>query len=327
LDLGGVSEADVNQVRKLGEHGRAVVATVSSRDQQPLQEMLEPRHDVRIASSVNELVSLVKSGAVDAVFIDAEESLDPLLSLQADPTLEPIAIFVLADPGTEVTAVQSLEMGAHDYILRPLRPVEVLARLERGLKFLRERVRLRALADTDALTGLANFRALTNRLDQEIRRSLRYGYSLAVVMVDLDHLKQLNDGFGHEEGNRAIVALSDHLRRNLRDADFAARFGGDEFIAILPYQTEQEAAVFAERVRQGVASIRLALAGDQLATFQLSISVGIAATHVLDESPTAESLLARADSALYEAKRAGRNRIVVSPVPKHDVEPALAHHA
>jgi two-component system, cell cycle response regulator len=318
-------EATVDQGERQRRNGRAVIAVASPVDRQRVQEILEPRMDVRIVGSLTEAAELVRAGSVDLVLLDID---DRLPQRQIEAASEQLPVLALADGDREWDAAKALELGVTDYVLRPLRPIELMARVERALRMARERTFFRALADTDALTGLANFRALSQRLDQEIRRSVRYGYPIALVMFDLDNLKQLNDGFGHEEGNRAIVALSEHLKKNLRDADFAARFGGDEFTVILPYQTEHDAAVFAERVRQGVASIRLALASDQLASFQLSISAGVTALHLEGDVPSPEELLARADSALYEAKRQGRNRVRVAPVThsKRDDE-GVAHHA
>jgi two-component system, cell cycle response regulator len=134
---------------------------------------------------------------------------------------------------------------------------------------------------------------------------------MSVVVIDLDHLKAINDGMGHDVGNRAILALANLLRTNLREVDFAARFGGDEFVALLPHQTAAEAAVLAERIRTGLRSVKVTRSDGRPAPFGLSVSVGIA-----DHSPAmpracTDELLRAADAALYEAKREGRDRVVV----------------
>ena len=97
-----------------------------------------------------------------------------------------------------------------------------------------------------------------------------------MVVIDLDHLKAINDGMGHDVGNRAILALASHLKSNLRDSDFAARFGGDEFVALLPHQTAMEAAAFAERIRTGLRNVIVQKSDGRPAPFGLSVSVGIA---------------------------------------------------
>jgi two-component system, cell cycle response regulator len=149
------------------------------------------------------------------------------------------------------------------------------------------------------------------RLEEEFRRSSRYEYPLSVVVIDLDHLKAINDGMGHDVGNRAILALATHLRGSLRESDFAARFGGDEFVALLPHQTAHEAAVFAERVRTGLHTLTVQRSDGRPAPFGLSVSVGIADRSDTSPRESTEALLKAADAALYVAKREGRDRVVV----------------
>jgi diguanylate cyclase (GGDEF)-like protein len=186
-----------------------------------------------------------------------------------------------------------------------------MARIDRALRQSEQQQRLHVLAQTDALTGLANFRALSMRLEDEFKRANRYQYPMSVVIIDLDHLKAINDGMGHDVGNRAILALASHLRTNLREVDFAARFGGDEFVALLPHQTAIEAAVFAERIRAGLRTVKVTRSDGRPAPFGLSVSVGIADHSVAHPRESTEALLKAADAALYEAKREGRDRVVV----------------
>jgi len=129
-----------------------------------------------------------------------------------------------------------------------------------------------------------------------------------VVMMDLDHLKPINDRLGHEVGNRAIVALARHLRDNLREVDYGARFGGDEFVALLPYQTPAEAEHFAQRLRNGLRERKISGADG----LRLTVSVGIAGHSPAHPQATAEALLNAADEALYLAKRQGRDRVCVA---------------
>jgi two-component system, cell cycle response regulator len=286
LDLHAWAEVNVEAMTIERRRSKPAVALLTTGDTEALGNLLRCRHDVRVANSADELLHWMRTDTVDAAIVDVDSACTKLWVTAAKDPDAGVPVVVVADATREMEATRAIELGAHDFLLRPLRRLEVITRVDRAVRAARERAMLRALADTDALTGLANFRALSQRLEQEVRRSERYGYPLAVVMLDLDHLKALNDNFGHEEGNRAIVALADHLRRNLRDADFAARFGGDEFVVIMPYQTADDAAVFAERVRQSLSSVRLQLAGDRLSPVQLSISAGVVATRVLDECPT-----------------------------------------
>ncbi len=160
-------------------------------------------------------------------------------------------------------------------------------------------------ASTDALTGLASYRTLQLRLGHEVERSKRSGEAFAVLFVDLDRLKQLNDRFGHERGNEVLRAVADELRRSIRATDMAARYGGDEFVVLLTRTDRAGAVRVADAVRE-----RVAEAGQRLgfAPGEISVSIGVAESD--PENPSDLSLLEQADRALYQAKSAGRNTVV-----------------
>ena len=166
--------------------------------------------------------------------------------------------------------------------------------------------RLRLLATTDPLTGLMNRRTFSQRLHQELARAKRYKTALSLLIIDLDWLKAINDVHGHSAGDKAIDAVADTLRRGLRATDLAARYAGDEFVALLPETTAREALGLARRLGAQVATIAL---GPQGAS--LSVSIGVADLEGA-ESLTTEGLFVAADEALYRAKAAGRNNVVVA---------------
>lgn len=171
--------------------------------------------------------------------------------------------------------------------------------------------RLRLLATTDPLTGLMNRRHFTVYLRQELERAKRYKTPLSLLVIDLDWLKAINDGHGHSAGDRAIAAVASTLHDGLRTTDFSARYAGDEFAALLPETTAQEALGLARRVSLKVAELNL---GPQGAS--LSVSIGVAD---LDScgAPNAEDLFMAADDALYRAKAAGRNHVVAANQEAH----------
>ena len=147
---------------------------------------------------------------------------------------------------------------------------------------------------------------MQSKLDEEFARAARYAEPLAVLLVDLDNLKTLNDQYGHEAGNAALRAMGEVFREELREVDFAARFGGDEFVALLPHQTAAEAMVVAER-------LRLRLASRPWPWPQpLTLSVGIAAMEGSVHVQGPPSLISAADAALYRSKHKGRNRVEVA---------------
>ena len=162
------------------------------------------------------------------------------------------------------------------------------------------------LSYTDALTGVPNRRQLFQRLEQEWTRSLRFGDDLSVLMIDLDHFKQVNDTHGHGTGDAILRAVALVLRRNVRKVDTVARFGGEEFCVVLPRVSRSEALEIAEKLRRSVAQAPLEGLPGQAPHFA-TISIGIA-SYGSDATDVA-TLLEQADRALYEAKRGGRNRV------------------
>jgi diguanylate cyclase (GGDEF)-like protein len=280
-----------------------------------LMDLLAPRFDVLAASDADAGVELAREHRPDLVLLDrflpSGDGLAVLETLQGDVRTETVPVIFLTGDADEATLERCLEMGAVDFIHKPASSRELLARIDRAVRQSEQQRKLQVLAQTDALTGLANFRALSVRLEDEFKRAQRYGYAMSVVVIDLDHLKAINDGMGHDVGNRAILALATLMQGNLRESDFAARFGGDEFVVLLPHQTSMEAAVFAERLRSELRGVNVQRGDGRPAPFGLSISVGVA-DHTAD-SPreSTEALLKAADAALYEAKREGRDRVVV----------------
>ncbi|WP_227470389.1 GGDEF domain-containing protein [Massilia sp. YMA4] len=182
--------------------------------------------------------------------------------------------------------------------------------LQRTLELLMANTKLEQLATTDPLTGIANRRKMTDAIAAELERARRFQHPLALLMVDIDHFKRINDTFGHDVGDRAIVAMANLLTASLRTIDMAARFGGEEFVVLMPETDEAVAAVAAERLREAASAIRLP-AGDG-SDVVLTVTIGVAAARA-DDSPSA--LLVRADKALYRGKKSGRNRVIRATQP------------
>jgi diguanylate cyclase (GGDEF)-like protein len=161
---------------------------------------------------------------------------------------------------------------------------------------------LREKAATDFLTGLPNRRQFLARSEQEIARARRYGHALSLLMIDIDHFKAINDGFGHPAGDRAIIAVGRHCAQACRSSDLAGRLGGEEFAMLLPEAGIAEACAVAERLRLGAQALQVNEAGRPI---PLRVSIGVASLAGEDAGP--DALLARADRALYAAKNAGRD--------------------
>lgn len=168
---------------------------------------------------------------------------------------------------------------------------------------------LTQMAATDELTGLANRRTLDTRLQDEVRRARRYGQSLCLAVMDIDHFKRINDCFGHPFGDLVLQRVADACRRLCRDTDLMARFGGEEFAFLLPLTSKANAFLIMDRIRQAVESMEVA---DEAARFRAGVTVSIGIANLPDDAQDEVSLFAKADEALFSAKNAGRNQVVSS---------------
>ncbi|HYU50048.1 MAG TPA: diguanylate cyclase [Candidatus Limnocylindria bacterium] len=180
--------------------------------------------------------------------------------------------------------------------------------LELALANFRLRETLREQSARDQLTGLFNRRYMEESLDRELRRASREGYSLGLLMMDLDHFKDLNDGFGHAAGDLMLRAVGEFLGSSVRGDDVACRFGGEEFVVILPRASLENTRRRAETLREGMKGLTLEVSGPLRAA--LTISIGVACSP--DHGETREQLVHAADVALYRAKAAGRDRVLVA---------------
>ena len=176
--------------------------------------------------------------------------------------------------------------------------------------------RLRVESREDSLTRLGNRRAIEEEAAEEIRLAERHGKPLTLLMLDLDHFKQLNDTYGHEVGDRALQAVGSALKELLSGRDFAARLGGEEFAVLLPGRELESAAFLGERFRRAVESLRLTVGND---IFGVTVSVGV--SEWAGEESGWEPMLRRADKALYQAKREGRNGVVLWSAAREALQP------
>jgi two-component system cell cycle response regulator len=198
--------------------------------------------------------------------------------------------------------VRFLQFENVDFISKPFSGDELLTRIEQALIGARAQQKLHHQAAVDELTGLGNLWMFRARLAEEHKQFSRYGGPLSLAMIDVDKLKSINDRHGHIAGSDALRAIADVLRRQVRTTDLAARYGGDEFVVLLPHTPAAEAAVFAERVRNKVAMMAVQ-------DFHPTVSIGVASLSQPGSLETDDQLLRRADAAAYAAKRQGGNRI------------------
>jgi two-component system chemotaxis response regulator CheY len=223
-------------------------------------------------------------------------------------------IILLTSRDNKVDVVAGLEAGADDYLTKPFDPHELRARLGVGerIRSLESRLKLalerqEELASHDSLTNLSNRRALYEQAEAELARMRREGKAVGLVLADLDHFKAVNDTRGHLVGDQALRFVADRLTQVKRPYDLVGRWGGEEFLLVLPGAGLADTCSVAERLRSDVAGTSfVAQDGTEL---ELSISAGVTSTSVHAESVTLASLLQQAEEMLYRAKRDGRNRV------------------
>jgi diguanylate cyclase (GGDEF)-like protein len=235
------------------------------------------------------------------------------LTFQTYMVSSQIPIIFVADNPEQGDRLEENEEWTVDYLCEPLTQCEILTCIKTHLKLKRNfnelqkaYAHLQTLVNTDALTGVANRRALMAFGEKEFYRTQRYGYSFSVLIIDVDRFKQINDTYGHSVGDRVLIEMSTTISRSLRQVDFFGRFGGEEFLAFLPETKEKQAIRVAQRLCKKIAGVAMAV--DEIMV-PLTISIGVAAYHASDRA--LDVILKRADDALYQAKKQGRNRVMV----------------
>lgn len=220
-------------------------------------------------------------------------------------------LFVSGMSGSE-DVIRGLDVGADDYIRKPFDVLELLARVRSQLRIkdLNDRLksandRLKELVDIDDLTGLFNMRSLYKKLDFELDRARRYGRNVCVLMMDMDHFKKVNDNHDHLFGSYVLSEVGGIIQENIRKVDFAARYGGDEFLIVLTEISLEGAKVFAERLRDKIEHYEFE---NDNHSINLTASIGFAIATPREIDIDARALVRHADKSLYDAKAHGRNR-------------------
>jgi len=214
--------------------------------------------------------------------------------------------------------VTGFDAGADDYLIKPVHHSELSARLRAGKRILDLQEKLLAAQETlrvqamhDALTGIWNRGAIFEALGRELDRARRQQSPLAVIMVDLDHFKQVNDSHGHLVGDQVLREAAQRIKATVRSYDGVGRYGGEEFLLVAPGFDAAQALEFAERLRRRFAENPIVTSGP---TLPVTMSLGVVAVSP-GQTLAAERVLAAADDALYRAKTDGRNRAVLGTVP------------
>ena len=272
--------------------------------------------DYREAKDGLEGFKSVMDNKPDMVICDLEmprmDGFKFLQMVKVRPELHDIPIIILTSSTDLESKVKGLEQGACDYVTKPFDAAELVVRIKVHfkIKILQDNLNMsvshfKGLSFTDSLTGLYNRRYATEIFDKEFERAVRKRELLSLVIFDIDHFKEINDTYGHQDGDAVLVAIAEAAQKELRTYDVVARYGGDEFVFVLPGTPLPGAVVVAERLREAAQSLRFE---PPMKSLSVTVSLGVA-TYPSPQVDTATTLFRQADYALYRAKQNGRNRV------------------
>ncbi len=276
-----------------------------------LSEVLESEYEVLFALSGEDGLNIAFEEAPDLILLDIVmpqmDGYEVCDRLKADPRTRTIPVIFVTAMDLEEDETKGLALGAIDYIIKPIRPPIVRARVRNHLELKRYRDLLERLTTTDGLTGIANRRRFDAFLESEWSRARRSQKPLSLIMLDIDFFKAFNDHYGHLAGDDCLRQVAQCLDgRVRRPADLVARYGGEEFACLLPETNAMGAATMAKRFLESMNELNIPHAYSEAAD-HVTLSMGVATIIPLIGQPSSE-LVRRADQLLYEAKQNGRNQ-------------------
>lgn len=270
----------------------------------------------------------------DLILLDVElpgtSGLDLCRRLKDNPRTQAIPVIFLTASSEVSMKVHGFDLGAVDYVTKPFHPAELRARVRAALRMKRAQDLLTERAQVDALTGLRNRAFFDARLASEVQDANATGKPLSLVLIDLDHFKRVNDGYGHPFGDLVLQRVGDVLLRTVRQCDAACRYGGEELALILPNVHREAARTIADRVRDAIRTMSFVPRGQRLT---VTASFGVAELADVSDVASAgigyetSALLAAADSALYRAKDNGRDCVCVYERQQTTTDPVMLRKA
>jgi two-component system cell cycle response regulator len=314
----GIESPEREALADTGRNGRVLIVDDRPASYERVAAMLSKEQEVEVETDPNHALFRAADGNFDLLIVSLNlENFDALRLCSQLRSLERtrnIPILAITEPDNNARMVRGLEIGVNDFLLRPIDKNELLARVRSQVRKRRYTERLRdnvqmsiEMAITDVLTGLFNRRYMESHLATLVEQAASRGKPLTVMVVDIDYFKAINDSHGHDAGDDVLRDFALRIKRSIRGIDLACRYGGEEFVLVMPETDMAVAAMVAERLRRRIAAEPFAIQ-QGARVVPVTISIGIAALRGKDDS--AASVLKRADQALYRAKRDGRNRVV-----------------
>ncbi len=313
----GIESPEREALTDAGRGGSILVVDDRTASSERLLGMLNGEHRVEIEADPNEALFHAAEGNYDLLIVSlALDNFDGLRLCSQVRSLERtrnVPILAIADAENNTKLVRGLEIGVNDYLTRPIDKNELMARVRTQIRKKRYTERLRdnvqmsiEMAITDALTGLYNRRYMESHVGTLVEQAVARGKPLTVLVLDIDFFKTINDSYGHDAGDDVLREFAIRIKKSIRGIDLACRYGGEEFVVVMPETDMAVATMVAERLRRRIATEPFPIQqGGRL--IEVTISIGLAA---LGRDDSAASVLKRADQALYRAKRDGRNRVV-----------------
>lgn len=301
------------------ESGRVLVVDDDTRSAQRIAGWLGSVHEDVVISDPKSALAKLASQEFDLMIVSltmsGADGLRLCSQVRSADRARHLPIIVLVEPGNEARLLRALDMGINDYVMRPVDENELMARARSQVRrkrysdHLRNRLEERIEAAViDPLTGLHNRRYMETHLATLVEEARRSGRSLSVLLADIDHFKSVNDTYGHDVGDAVLREFSERFKRNTRGIDLACRYGGEEFLIIMPDTPLERACQIGERLRVSVAADTFVIGPGS--GIHITASVGLATLERADDTP--QSVFRRADTALFEAKRRGRNRVAAN---------------
>ena len=314
----GLQEPSPDALAEAGRNGKILIVDDRVSSYERIAAVLANEHTVDVETNPHEALFHAADGEYDLLVVSLNlEDFDGLRLCSQVRSLERtrnLPILMVAEAEDTAKLLRGLEIGVNDYLVRPIDKNELFARVRTQIRKKRYSERLRdnfqlsmELAVTDQLTGLHNRRYMETHLATLVQDASSRGKPLSLLVCDIDYFKAINDNFGHDVGDDVLREFATRVRKSIRGIDLACRFGGEEFVVVMPDTDMAVAAVVAERIRRRIAGEPFPILKGS-GTIEVTISIGIAAIAQADDSP--ETILRRADQALYRAKRDGRNRVV-----------------
>jgi two-component system cell cycle response regulator len=313
----GLENPERDALTEAGGNGAILIVDDRPASAERLAGMVKGEHRVDIEVDPNEALFHVAEGNYDLMIVSLSlANFDGLRLCSQIRSLERtrnVAILAIADAENNTRLVRGLEIGVNDYLTRPVDKNELLARVRTQIRKKRYTERLRdnvqmsiEMAITDALTGLYNRRYMESHVGTLVEQATSRGKPLTVLILDIDYFKAINDGWGHDAGDDVLREFALRIRKSIRGIDLACRYGGEEFVVVMPETDMAVATVVAERLRRRIATEAFPIQ-QGARNIDVTISIGIAA---LGPGDNPAAVIKRADQALYRAKRDGRNRVV-----------------